>query len=549
LAKLALTGAIAFGLAALALIPAFDLPKYTVRAEMTYPQASEFAIPPAGLISLFAPGFFGRGTGPFWGPWLRTEMGYAGVLPLMLAVIAVVLAFRRDSLLKFWLLLGLSGFLIAMGSYTALHGWTYALLPFFRQLRVPARAIFLFDFAVAVLAAIGLDLLLRPMSRPMRHTTRLLNWSLVWVAGTVALVGVPLLGHAVLVARVSTPDLLAQTVTSLNSLIFFLILFASGLVWLVLRRRGLVGRKALGVLAVVIIAFDLISLGAYIEIEPNDPVTGYQKDDMIAFLEANPDIFRVKVLAGAPVNWPPDWALVHEMDDWDGIWNPLRLGAYDVLTWIGINQETPYHNLYNVKYVIAHKDNDVPARLEPVFEKGEGVIYLDPQALPRAFMVYEAQVVNSAIKALNTAKKADFDPARQIVLEKEFDVAPLSVEPGSGERQVEIVDRGPNHLDIHVVTPVEGYLFVSEMWMPDWVAVIDGEKHQVARANFTFRAVYLEPGTHDIHMVYRPRSWAIGLGLTLGTLVLLGVWGLWLAIRRRQARFDRQSSIVTKAPQ
>ncbi|MBN1583671.1 MAG: hypothetical protein JXA89_23395, partial [Anaerolineae bacterium] len=357
---------------------------------------------------------------------------------------------------------------------------------------------------------------------------------------------VPLLGHAVLVARVSSPDILAQIVTSLNSLIFFLILSAAGLIWLVLRRRGLLGKTTLGAVAVAIIAFDLISLGAYIEIEPNDPVVGYKKDDMLALLEADPDVFRVQVLPGAPVNWPPDWALIHEMDDWDGIWNPLRLGAYDVLTWIGINQDTPYHHLYNIKYVIAHKDTAVPARLEPVLEKGEGVLYLDPQALPRAFMVYDAQVANSAIKALNIAKKPDFDPAHQIVLEKEFDVVPLSIDPPGGERRVEIVERGPNHLDIHVVTPTEGYLFVSEMWMPDWVAIIDGEQHEVARANFTFRAVYLEPGTHEVHMVYRPRSWAVGLGLTLSTLALLGMWGLWIVVRRRQKRFDRRSTITLK---
>ena len=42
--KLAVVGAIAFGLAALALIPAYDLTQYTVRAEMSYEQASDFAI-------------------------------------------------------------------------------------------------------------------------------------------------------------------------------------------------------------------------------------------------------------------------------------------------------------------------------------------------------------------------------------------------------------------------------------------------------------------------------------------------------------------------
>jgi hypothetical protein len=289
----------------------------------------------------------------------------------------------------------------------------------------------------------------------------------------------------------------------------------------------------LGSVAVIAIAFDLISLGAYVEIEPNDPLVGYNRDAIIDLLAADPGVFRVEVLPGAPVKWLPDWALIHEMDDWGGIWNPLRLGAYDVLTWIGIDRETPYYDLYNVKYVVAHKDTAVPARLEPVFTHGDGVVYLDPRALPRAFMVYHAQVANSALKALNVAKKPDFDPANQIVLEKAFDGVPLDVDPGQGERQVKIVDRGPNHLDFHVVTPVQGYLFVGEMWMPGWVAYVDGEKQPVVRANFTFRAVYLEAGVHDVHMVYRPRSWYAGLGLTLATLVILVVWGLTILIRRR----------------
>jgi hypothetical protein len=240
-------------------------------------------------------------------------------------------------------------------------------------------------------------------------------------------------------------------------------------------------------------------------------------------------------MSGAPAGWAPDWALIHEMDDRSGIWNPLRLGAYDVLSWVGIDRETPYYDLYNVKYVVAHKDTSVPAHLEPAFEDGEQVVYRNPRALPRAFMVYRAQVVSGAIKALNAAKSPGFDPAHQIVLERKSGVSPLDVDPGDGEQRVEIVDRGPNHLDFAVVTPVEGYLFVSEMWMPDWVAYVDGERREVVRANFTFRAVHLLPGAHQVHMAYEPRPWFVGLGLTLATLASLIVWGIWGLVRRRQA--------------
>lgn len=533
--QLALAGAVAFGLAALSLIPAYDMTRYTVRASMSYAQASDFALPPAGLVSLLVPGFFGRGTGTFWGPWLRTEMGYVGVLPLVLAAIAVALTFRHYPLTRFWLIVAGFGVFVALGSYSAMHGWLYVLVPMFRQLRVPARAIFAFDFAAAMLAAVGLDLLLHPLARRARRTLAALNRGLLWIGGGLAVAGVPLLGHAVIVARMSPSDVQAQNVAAMGSLIFFLILLGAGLGVLALRRHRLARRPTIGVLAVCLIAFDLISMGAYVEIEPNDPLTGYSHDSALAFLRADPDVFRVETAAEVQGGWAPDWTLLHEMDDFSGIWNPLRLGAYDVLTWAGIGRESSFYNLYNVKYFITSRDAPVPAHFEPVFEDGAGTIYRNTHVLPRAFMVYRAQVIGGDIAALNVVRGSDFDPGTEIVLKKGGSARPLDVDPGDGERGVEIVGRGPNHLDFQVTTPVEGYLFVSEMWLPGWVAYVDGEPQEVLKADYTFRALYVPPGRHAIHMVYRPRPWFVGLGLTLATLVALCAWGIWGLVRRRKA--------------
>jgi hypothetical protein len=532
---LALAGAIAFGLSALALIPAFDLTHYTVRAEMDYARASDFSIPPAGLVSILMPGFFGRGTGPFWGPWVGTEMGYAGVFPLVLAVVAVALCFRRYPLIRFWLILGTFGLLVSLGGHTVLHGWTYALIPIFRQLRVPARAIVLFDFAVAMLATLGLDVLLYPLSRRARRTLASVNRAWLWILGGLALVGWPLLGYAVLVSRQLPRDMLYQSVVSMGSLVFAALLLGASLGWLVLRRRGLASRAMLSVLAIALIALDLISMGAYVEVEPNDPLSGYRNERAIEFLRGDAEVFRVETPAEVQGGWAPDWALIDEMDDLSGIWNPLRLGAYDVLTWVGIGRENRFYDLYNVKYLIAGENTTVPAHFEPALEDGKRTIYRNPRALPRAFMVYRAQVVGGDIRALNIARADGFDLGTEVVLKKGEGAAPLDVDPGDGERRVEIVDRGPNHITFHVVTPVEGYLFVGEMWMPGWMAYVDGERQGVIKANYTFRAVRVPPGSHDVRMVYRPRSWSIGLGITLATLAALLIWGAWsLLARARQ---------------
>jgi hypothetical protein len=537
LGKLGVMGAIAFGVAALSLIPAYDLTHYTVRSSMDYSEASEFAIPPAGLVSILVPGFFGRGTGPFWGPWLRTEMGYVGILPLVLALIALVLSWRRHALSRFLLLLGTVGFLIALGPHTALHGWTYALIPFFRQLRVPARAIFLFDFAVAMLAAGGLDLLLHPLSRSTRRGLAFLTRGMLWAGGVLALVGVPLLGHAVIVSRMSVPpDVLAQHAASMGSLVFTVLLLGAAVGGLVLRQTGLIRSLVLGVLATFVIAFDLLSLGAYIEAEPNDPLVGYRHDQALAFLGADSEVYRVETTNEIHGNWAPDWALLYEMDDLNGIWNPLRLGAYDVLTWVGIGRGDPFYRLYNVKYLITSRDTPVPDHFDVVFEDGAQVIYRDGRALPRAFVVYETLFVNGDIDALGKARSPDFDPAGQIVLKWDSGATPI-VDAALEEREysVQILERGPNHIDFEVVTSAEGYLFVSEMWMPGWVAYVDRAEQPVLQANYTFRAVHVPAGSHQVHMVYRPRPWLIGLGVSIATVVALVIWLVWTLVRARRS--------------
>jgi len=462
-------------------------------------------------------------------------MGYVGIMPLVLAAVAVALGFRRQPLVRFWLVLAGFGLLVALGGHTVLHGWTYALIPFFRQLRVPARAIVLFDFGIAMLAAQGLDGVLRPLSRQARRRLARLQGGLLWICGTLALVGVPILAHAVLVSRQQPRDILVQIVGSLGSLVLAVLLMGVSLAWLAVRRWGLASRAVLGVAAVAVIAFDLISLGAYVEVEPNDPLEAYRHEKAIEFLRADPDVFRVETPAEVQGGWAPDWAVIYEMDDLSGIWNPLRLGAYDVLTWVGIGRETRFYDLYNVKYLIAGENTAVPAHFRPAYQDGKRTLYRNPRALPRAFMVYRAEVVDDDIRALNIARSEEFDPATQVVLRAGGEARPLDLDPGPDRGRVTIVERGPNHLDFEVDTPVEGYLVVSEMWMPDWVAEVSGVQQDVLQADYTFRAVYVPPGTHSVHMVYRPRPWLIGLGITIATTVVLVIWAC-VAFARRTSR-------------
>ena len=76
-------------------------------------------------------------------------------------------------------------------------------------------------------------------------------------------------------------------------------------------------------------------------------------------------------------------------------------------------------------------------------------------------------------------------------------------------------------------TPAEAYLVLSEVYYPGWKAYVDGRAEPVLRASYAFRAVYLEPGYHEVHLVFEPLSWKVGLGISVVVWIGLAVWALF----------------------
>ncbi|HZY44500.1 MAG TPA: hypothetical protein VFF70_07105, partial [Anaerolineae bacterium] len=85
---------VAFGLTAMQLLPSIELTRYSLRSGLSYDEATAYSLPLTALASIFSPLLFGRGAIDFWGPWLRVETGYLGVIPLVL----MLFAFTRKNL-------------------------------------------------------------------------------------------------------------------------------------------------------------------------------------------------------------------------------------------------------------------------------------------------------------------------------------------------------------------------------------------------------------------------------------------------------------------
>lgn len=173
----ALVGVIGAGIAAVALIPAAELTPYSLRASMGYEDAARFSLPPRALVGLVAPWVYGRGPDRFTGDWDRVEVGYAGAVALLLAIYGAWRA-RREPLARFWMAFGALALLMALGEHAPLHRLVYN-LPLMNNLRAPARFVLLFDFALAGLAALGVQYLARRLSVGADKRRRLVTLTLV----------------------------------------------------------------------------------------------------------------------------------------------------------------------------------------------------------------------------------------------------------------------------------------------------------------------------------------------------------------------------------
>ncbi|MDE3077754.1 MAG: hypothetical protein KGJ86_20225, partial [Chloroflexota bacterium] len=153
-------------LAAVQILPSYQLTRLSLRADISYQESTNYALAPAGLLTLLIPHFFGENSQNYWGSWTTTEVfGYAGVFPLLLAVVALRLNRARET--RFFLWLGILGILLSLGQATALQGWLYRFVPGFDKVRAPGRFLVYFDLSAAMLAALGFDALRQARPRTL----------------------------------------------------------------------------------------------------------------------------------------------------------------------------------------------------------------------------------------------------------------------------------------------------------------------------------------------------------------------------------------------
>jgi hypothetical protein len=510
-------------LGAVQLLAGFEATAETMRDRpLTRELAAYFSFPPESFVTLLAPGFFGDvAHHPYWGRWYLWEASaFIGVLGLVLAVYGI---FRANPAGKRALLVTAGvALLLALGDNTPLYGLLFDWLPWYGRFRGAGKFVFVTLLIGALFAAGGLDRMLRSRAMPRAAVwgatgaaaaagaAAIVLQSVDWkpLAGAVLASGQTYLEHARYAdgAFLSASRGFAALGLMLGAAT--LALAAGLLAW---TRKQARAALVLGALAVAeVFAFARLNRPTF-----DSSLTVFPR--LAEFLASNPGDYRILNLAR-----PNAAASMRAYDAWG--YDPYVMRRYaEFVAWTTNEPEK------NLPHVIFRQFHPLLAmlRVKYVVVIENGLMAIHPGGTPplgRLVLVGSYQVRSGREAVLGAMAAREFDPAKQVILEREPRPAP---EPGAARGRARILREGSDFMEIEAELERPSVLLVTDAWAPAWRAVPldagDARRYEVMPANYALRGIPLEAGKHRLRLEYAPEAFRIG------ALISALAWLAWAA--------------------
>lgn len=523
----------------------FEFKGQSERGEGTpYEFATNWSFPPEELATFIVPQFFGLSRANYyhpykidvyyWGrmPFTQTN-DYLGLLPWLFVVIAV---FRvRNQYVKIFGFMAIFFLILSMGKHTPIYYFFYKYAGF-KFFRVPKMNLFMFSFAIAVIAGIGAQWLFEQNREKNEQSfIKKVMWGigvLFSILIVVYLIGesnptfwVSRLSHVLSGSGQSYTSsfyaMLNRFQNSMEGVLITSIVLASLLCWLfiVLKFKskklfwgGAIVLFLLDVTVINVQFMDTVILNGSIYVDRNTA---------IKFFQENPGRYRILNAISYPP--PPTYNvhnkfLMYKVESATG-YEAVGIARYSAFQEF-LSLEGNLIDLLNVKYVIMGK-NDVPGTVGDRAGKYDIVLDEDVKVLrnnmviPRAFPVHKARVINDKNSILSWLNNPSFDPREIALLEQEINL-PLSPSPRpEAESNVQIASYKNDEITVEASMADNGFVVLSEKYYPGWKAYLDGKETEIHLADYVFRAVYVPQGVHKLTLRYEPDSYRKGLFITL----------------------------------
>ena len=553
-----------------------------------YAYATSFSMPIEELINTYVPQFSGI-LDHYWGRnGIHFHSEYVGAAVLVL-VGAAFGAGRRRNFRRFWLGTAAVALLWALGGETPFYRLVYAVVPGAHYFRAPSTMFFVVSFALAVLAALGVERIVA---------------GLVAKRYVVAVVAVGVVMTVLLSAGAATPIMQAVTSTLANryppeqhaayaealmqratansgSLIlgawrsFAVVLVAAALIWAV--SAGRLSSRVVGWCLVALVGLDLRSIERLYWNFSKPASQLYASDPATDYIGRQADPGRVVVLdirqLGGTVSQDPTLTgcsggaggpslMVHRIRNVTGChgnelgryqrfgdYNDQTTGAYDPARFLSV--AGAHHE--NVHFLLTNAADTVMQIIQAQLHAGAFTHVLGPVRTAAGSTVHlyrvagenpMAWVAGSIVAgdsdaALATVLSPSFDPARAAIVDPGSGVPTVPVEsvPPAARTTASATRSDPRTIDIALSEPATAgqALVVSENYFPGWRAVANGKAVPVARMNYNLTGVVLPAGARSIQLRFVDDAFEKGKIVTVVSLLIaVGLWGWGVVGERRR---------------
>ena len=449
-------------------------------------------LPWQNLAQFLAPDFFGNpATLNYWGIWNYGEfIGYIGVLPLLMALYAIIA--RKDRFTRFCGIGAFIVFLFLLPTPLAKIPYQWH-IPFWSTLQ-PTRLMVLVDFLLVTLAALGLNEYVR---KPQKK-----------ILVPVGFVGVGLASLWFFAFHLN------NAVTKHN-LILPSILFGVSII--VVSMIGLIPKKWRNVtlfFTVCFICFDLFRFGwKFTPFTPSEYF--FPKTQVISFLQNQPKPFRVMSLDNRAI--PPNVTAFYGIETPEG-YDPvydaryeefiaaLNRNAPNITPPFGFNRiitlsnvDSPLLPLLNVKYVLA-LDTIQNKNLTLVDQEQSTRVYVYTKALPRIYPVEKIIVKHSKQDAMNMLYDPGFVPGKTAVVESN---TPISFHQMLPTDSLYITTQTDSSLIAVSQLSQEHFVVIANAFNAGWHAWIDGKETPIYRTDYVFQGIVVSQGNHTIVLEFK----------------------------------------------
>ncbi len=483
------------GLSSILLLPSLELFQNSQRIYEVIGLQGSF-VPYEYLLTFLSPDFFGNpSTGNFWGPenYLNAAF-YSGVTAVGLAIVGFLGGSRLRVVYPLAVILVITLIIVTPNPIAkVLYQWNLWGGPSVTM----NRALFLVNFAVALLSGVGLNLLGDKSFKSYLQ-------SFLGVLGILLV-----MGAIVYLLKDWQPGFNI----SLKNLIFPLIISLTGLLIIFFSKIFKIPKQVVAIGLLVLLTAELFRFGWKFNpftpsryLYPPTPLTDFLKGQVNSrFVSEMPILppnmwvpYRLQSLAGYDAYYPLGIAkLIAVANSNDPNADPQTKNG------VSTNFTSPLLNIAGTNLIIVPKrdeENNIKPdgiidpkldkiRFKKVFESGSVVVLENLSALPRAY------------QTIGSSESYEKSPYRQI---------------------------SNDHVQIKTEAEVDSVLVVLDNYYPGWEAAVDFAPAPIRKVNYTFRAVEVPAGKHVVDFYYRPKSLQYGILISISTIIVLLLSPLYL---------------------